>query len=101
MSRRPNRGMRYGPVRIASATWVEVASHRGGAAAPVATPPAPLTAWQPAQLEANSSWPLLSDTPSGWTLGIGGPPNEPTYATRAAIWRSVYRGLERSGSSPG
>src|SRR5919197_6432638 len=96
-----NRGMRYGPVRTASATCLGVASQSGGAAAPVAIPPAPVIAWQPAQLEVKSPWPLLSEPSAGFTRGTGGPPSEPTYASSALICPGEYRGVERSGSSPG
>ena len=92
--------MTYGPMRTASAICWGVASCRAGTCAPVTMPPWPTSWWQPAQWSANRRWPSLSDPLAGSTRGIAGPPYEPMYATRSAIWPLEYAGSERTGWSP-
>ena len=57
------RGIRYGPIRTASAICRFVASASGGTRAPVTYPPAPTIWWQPAQWSAKSA-PTDSDVPA-------------------------------------
>ena len=96
-----NRGIRYGPIRAASRICAGVALSRAGANAPGTMPPRAAAWWQPEQLSMKSDSPCASDVPASDTRGIGGPPNDPMYASSAAISPGVYAGFVRVGSSAG